>query len=95
MAMTSDELSEYTTSDTALAAALITAGHNLLGLRAEDAQKVSFALRPTESLLRTLEEYRTGQLLLPAAQLLQEFRLCKSRVFEFRRQIEVGGHGSS
>ncbi len=72
------EAGDYITSDLGCAAALVSAGFDLLGLNKQDPQKVRFIFRSKKGIEETANEYFVDRLEVKARKFFDNIRMLKN-----------------
>lgn len=71
----------YETTDLGLTASLVVSGFRLERLNRDNPRRVVFVFRKTADLQKHVDGYWSHELMLPAALLLEQVRLLKSRIY--------------
>jgi len=72
---------KYFTHDLGLACALLTVGYELIGLERSNPKRVGFIFKRESGVERTIDDYFSGSLALPALTLLTNQKNLKNRIY--------------
>jgi len=72
---------QYYTSDLGCATALVSVGHNIIGLDKEDPRRIGFIFHSDKNLEKAVDDYFADRLLVNARTYFDNLRMVKNRIY--------------